>query len=100
MRRRSSAAANKSTGWQPDEKGRWKAPAPCDDFRQLYVDGVRATRARGDPPAGMKLVGHDGYTTTAVDMAELEKPQRFGVLLLIDLGPLPCKVQSIKRRGR
>ena len=29
-------------GWQPDEKGRWKAPAPVDDFRQLYVGGVRA----------------------------------------------------------
>ena len=35
------------TGWQPDANGRWKAPCPIDSFRQLYVNGVRATRATG-----------------------------------------------------
>ena len=57
------------TGWQPDEKGRWKAPAPVENFRQLYVNGARAIRARGVPPAAMKRVDNTGYTTTAVEMA-------------------------------
>lgn len=87
------------TGWQPDEKGRWKAPAPVDDFRQLYVNGARATRARGDEPAELKLVGEDGYTTTAANMADWNNPADLEFCYAIEWAHIRCKVQSIKREG-
>jgi len=34
------------TGWQLDSGTRWKAPTDLDDFRQLYISGVRGIRAR------------------------------------------------------
>lgn len=37
-------------GWRPDVLGRWKAKVDLLDFRQLYVNGKRAARARGDCP--------------------------------------------------
>lgn len=51
------------TGWQEQEGGLWKAPSPVANTRQLYVGGHRAVRARGAAPAGLELVGHDGYRT-------------------------------------
>ncbi|MCX7048379.1 MAG: right-handed parallel beta-helix repeat-containing protein [Candidatus Sumerlaeota bacterium] len=44
-------------GWTPDAGGRFKAPAPLDNFRQLYVNGRRAIRARGPVPSGLKPWG-------------------------------------------
>lgn len=38
------------SGWQPDILGRWKAKVDLLDFRQLYVNGKRAIRARSDCP--------------------------------------------------
>ena len=45
------------TAWQPTPSKRWKAKADLENFRQLYVGGVRAVRARsgklgGDTNAG------------------------------------------------
>jgi hypothetical protein len=62
-------------GWQPDEKGRWKAPAPVQNFRQLYIAGRRAVRACGPAPAGIQLVDNEAYTTTDVVMAGWRNPQ-------------------------
>jgi hypothetical protein len=86
-------------GWKPDAKGRWKAPAPIDDFRQLYVDGVRAVRAHGDAAAKLELVGDDGYTTTAVEMADWKNPGDLEICYLTVWAHPRCKVQSIKREG-
>ena len=87
------------TGWQPDEKGRWKAPAPVDNFRQLYVNDARATRARGDKPAELKLVGEDGYTTTATNMADWKNHSDMELCYKVEWAHIRCKVQSIKREG-
>ena len=87
------------TGWQPDQQGRWKAPAPVDDFRQLYVNGARATRARGKPPAGLELAGENGYKTTDVDMANWKNPADLELCYAIEWTHSRCKVQSIKREG-
>ena len=38
------------TGWQADTGGRYRARVRLPDFRQLWVNGRRATRARGKPP--------------------------------------------------
>ena len=86
-------------GWQQDEKGRWKAPAPFDDFRQLYVNGIRATRARGEMPAGLTLSGDDGYTTTAATMADWKHPGDVEFCYVCAWAHTRCKVQDIRREG-
>jgi hypothetical protein len=86
-------------GWKPDEKGRWKAPAPLENFRQLYVNGKRATRAWGEKPAGLEFAGEDGYKTTAVDMADWKNPGDMEFCYRVVWAHTRCKVQSIKREG-
>jgi hypothetical protein len=86
-------------GWKTDEKGRWKAPAPIDDFRQLYVNGVRAIRARGDQPAGLEAAGDEAYKTTAVEMAEWRNPGDLEFCYPVIWAHTRCKVQAIKRDG-
>jgi hypothetical protein len=93
------SGGKKVTGWKPDEKGRWKAPAPADDFRQLYVGGVRATRARGAAPVGLQAFGNLGYTTTAIDMANWKHPADLEFCYLVVWTHSRCKVQGIKREG-
>jgi len=87
------------TGWQPDEKGRWKAPVSAGDFRQLYVNHVRATRARGEMPAGLTLSGDDGYTTTAATMADWKRPGDLEFCYVCAWAHTRCKVQDIRRDG-
>ena len=86
-------------GWQPDADGRWKAKARIDDFRQLYVDGVRAVRARGGGLAGGELFGSDGYKTTAVEMADWGNQSDIELCYHVVWCHTRCKVQSIKRDG-
>lgn len=86
-------------GWKQDEKGRWKAPAPVENFRQLYVGGVRAQRARGDKPAGLELVDQKGYKTTAVAMADWKNQDDVEFSYVTIWANCHCKVQSIQREG-
>lgn len=86
-------------GWQPDVKGRWKASAPVDEFRQVYVGGKPATRARGEMPADLELAGDNGYTTSAVDMADWKNPSDLEFCYLNIWSHARCKVQDIIRDG-
>jgi hypothetical protein len=86
-------------GWKADEKGRWKAPAVVDNFRQLYVGGNRATRAQGKAPAGLELAGDDGYKTTDVRLAEWKNPGDLEFCYVVSWTHVRCKVQSIKREA-
>ena len=45
------------TGWTADANGRYKATVNFDNFRQLWVNGWRAQRARGPVPEGLKPWG-------------------------------------------
>jgi hypothetical protein len=45
------------TGWTADTNGRFKATVTLDNFRQLWVNGRRAQRARSAVPAGLTLWG-------------------------------------------
>jgi hypothetical protein len=45
------------TGWTADANGRFKATVDLDNFRQLWINGQRAQRARGTVPAGLKFWG-------------------------------------------
>jgi hypothetical protein len=87
------------TGWQPDEKGRWKATAPIGNFRQLYVGGKRATRAWGKAPKDLTFVGDDGYETAAVEMADWKNPGDIELCYLVIWDHTRCKVQNIKREN-
>ena len=68
-RRPPSAEAGRYSGWERDSGNVWKARTDIPDFRQLYVNGVRAVRARGGRLPGAELYGRDGYKTSDVNMA-------------------------------
>jgi hypothetical protein len=87
------------TGWQPDRQGRWKAKTELANFRQLYVNGARAVRARGESPAGIQLEGEDGYHTSAVDMADWKNPADIEFCYWVVWCHTRCKVASIRREG-
>ena len=87
------------TGWRPDAGGRWVAKPPPGDFRQLYVGGRRAVRARGGPLAGAELFGEDGYRTTAAEMADWRNPADVELGYYVVWTHTRCKMQSIRRDG-
>lgn len=87
-------------GWKADEKGRWKAPSPVDDSRQLYVNGRRAIRAAGKPSADLKLEGDDGYTTNDVGMADWKNPGDIEFCYVNIWANTRCKVSGIRREGQ
>ena len=84
-------------GWQQDEKGRWKAPAPFDDFRQLYVNGIRATLRSGRDAGGTDTVGRRRLHDHGGHHGRLETSRRRGVLLRLRVGP--HAVQSAGHSG-
>jgi glycosyl hydrolase family 141 len=51
------------TGWKHQGNNIWYAPSPLGDFRQLYVNGKRAIRARGDP-INITSTDGDGHETS------------------------------------
>lgn len=55
------------TGWKEDANGRYKATVDLDNFRQLWVNGQRAQRARGNMPAGLKDWGKNEATVIKYD---------------------------------
>ncbi|MFG2372698.1 fibronectin type III domain-containing protein [Streptomyces sp. NPDC048504] len=65
------------TGWSqvPGRPGLWSAPAPqgLTDTRQLYVDGVRAQRARGAVPVQLTRTA-TGYTASSDTLAHWKDP--------------------------
>lgn len=87
------------TGWQPDSNGRLKAKTDSANFRQLYVNGVRAVRAKGGGLPGAKLAGDDGYQTVTVAMADWRNPADIEFCYFTSWCHTRCKVNSIKREG-
>lgn len=85
--------------WKPDSGGRWKAASPAGDFRQLYVNGVRATRARGAPPGDLTLLGENRYTTRCVAMAGWRNAGDIEICYQVVWCHTRCKVRSITREG-
>ncbi|WP_438291113.1 fibronectin type III domain-containing protein [Streptomyces sp. HUAS TT7] len=71
------SGGRKVEGWQPvsGRPGLWSAPAPqgLTDTRQLYVDGVRGQRARGEVPVGLTVTS-TGYTATSDAIAHWRHP--------------------------
>ena len=86
------------TGWRPDTGRRWKAATKIKGFRQLYIDGRRAVRARGHLK-GANLHGLDGYTTTNAAMANWANQDDIELCYLSVWIHNRCKVKSISAGG-
>lgn len=71
------SGGRKVAGWRPVDgrPGLWSAPAPrgLTDTRQLYVDGVRAQRARGAVPVTLTQTA-TGYTASSDVLAHWKHP--------------------------
>lgn len=67
------------TGWTMLDAARnlWSAPLPpgLPDSRQMYVDGVRATRTRGRLPVDLTM-NATGYTAADASLASWRDPSR------------------------
>jgi hypothetical protein len=88
------------SGWQQDADGkRWKAKTDIPNFRQLYVNGVRAVRARGGALPDARLHGKDGYTTSLVEMANWRNPSDIEFCYYVTWCHTRCKVQKVTKEG-
>ncbi|MCY3021134.1 MAG: right-handed parallel beta-helix repeat-containing protein, partial [Planctomycetota bacterium] len=87
------------TGWAADAAGRWKATTDIANFRQLYVNGVRAVRAKGGPLPGAAVRGEDGYRTSNAQMAEWRNPGDIEFCYHVVWTWTRCKVKSIEKQG-
>lgn len=94
------------SGWVKDAGNRWKAPASIDDTRQLYVNGVRAKRARGEFPEGAEeygdlqfIDGDAGYILpeSAASMAEWKNQDRMELGYFNSWGHMICRVHDIAK---
>jgi hypothetical protein len=65
----------------------------------MYVEGVRAVRARGKAPADLERSGDDGYTTTTVDMAKWKNTDALEFCYLVIWAHTRCKVKEIAAHG-
>ncbi|ACU76051.1 conserved hypothetical protein [Catenulispora acidiphila DSM 44928] len=71
------AGSDQITGWKPMSSGSpiWVAQAPAGlQTRQLYVDGVRASRANGALPAALTGQNTTGYSGGGTAMAAWRNP--------------------------
>jgi len=87
------------SGWEPEEKGRWKAKTDIPNFRQLWVNDLRGVRARGIAPKKIELWGENGYRTGKVELAEWKQPSELEFCYLIMWCHTYAKVKSIHRDG-
>jgi hypothetical protein len=92
------------TGWHQSDAARniWSAPVPAGlNTRQLYVNGVRATRARGSAPVTLTWTS-TGYTASGSAMASWRNPGDLEFVYRGGLGAwteVRCSVASIAANG-
>ena len=86
-------------GWERDSGNVWRAKTDIPDFRQLYVNGVRAVRARGGVLPGAELYGGDGYKTSNVNMATWGNQSDIEFIYDLEWERTICKVHHIAEEG-
>ena len=97
-------------GWERDGDTRWKALVDVADLRQLYVNGIRAVRARGPVPEGVGRYGNlsfidgdAGHTfpkeVAALPMVDWRNPADIEFGYYNSWGHMICKVKLIARDG-
>ena len=87
------------TGWAQSGPGLWKARTSLDDFRQLYVNGRRAVRARGPVPAGIRYEGRSSFFTTDGSLARWRNPKDVELVFDIQWQRNILKVRSLEAAG-
>ena len=87
------------TGWERDSGNVWRAKTNIPDFRQLYVNGVRAVRARGGMLPGAELNGGYGYKTSDGSMATWGNQSDIEFIYDLEWDRTICKVQKIAKEG-
>ena len=95
----SISGGRKIIGWERDSGNVWKARTDIPDFRQLYVNGVRAVRARGGLLPGAELYGRDGYKTSDVNMATWGNQSDIEFIYDLEWERTICKVHHIAKEG-
>jgi hypothetical protein len=95
------SAGRTVSGWRPapDRAGTYVAPVPADtDARQLFVDGRRATRAKGSlRPAGWSRRA-DGFTAPDEQMAAWRHPDDLEIVSFAEWRAFRCGVASVSGR--
>lgn len=84
------------TGWKEYRDGIWRAPSPVAETRQLFVDGRRATRARGPAPAGLELCGNEGYRARDPKLFQWRNVEDIEFCYLVVWSHSRCKLASIR----
>ena len=87
------------TGWAQSGPGLWKARTSLDDFRQLYVNGRRAIRARSPVPAGIRNEGRSSFFTTDGSLARWRNPKDVELVFDIQWQRNILKVRSLEAAG-
>jgi hypothetical protein len=86
------------TGWT--QEGRWwRAPAPLREFRQLWVNGRLARRARGPAPPGMELLPPNTYRVPGAALAQWKNPDALELIYDIQWQRNILKVHAAERAG-
>ena len=107
-------------GWQPAQAGRYEARVDVPNFRQLWVNGRRATRARGEPPplepwgaheavvhptpgrepAGtLEVTAEAGYTSPDLDLLAWQNPGDVEFGYYNAWSHMICRVDRIEPEG-
>ena len=86
-------------GWERDSGNVWKARTDIPDFRQLYVNGVRAVRAKGGRLPGAEIYGREGYKTSDVNMATWGNQSDIELIYDLDFERSIAKVHHIAKEG-
>ncbi|MFC4909347.1 discoidin domain-containing protein [Actinomadura gamaensis] len=85
-------------GWEPSTGGRWTARVPDGlSPRQLFVDGDRAVRARGDAcPASVCRTSKDGMTgATATGVASWTEPTAAEAVIRVRWRNYHCRIAGV-----
>ena len=83
------------TGWTLGTNGIWQADVPAGfDTRQLYVGGIRATRASGALPTGLTKTS-TGYTASSTAMSAWANPADIEMVFQKAWTEMRCGVASI-----
>jgi hypothetical protein len=94
----------KIIAWEQDSGNVWKARTDNYyglgvDFRQLYVNGVRAARTRGGPLPNVELDEARGYKTSDVNMAAWGNQSDIELVYERQWDHTICKVDHISKEG-
>ncbi|MEU3980432.1 discoidin domain-containing protein [Streptomyces sp. NPDC026672] len=83
------------SGWKQGAGGVWQATVPAGtDTRQLYVDGVRATRAQGASPTRFTRTT-TGYTTSDTTLAGWKNVSDVQFVYNVGWTEMSCGVASV-----